>query len=493
MTKFKRFVLRVLFMASEAYPFVKTGGLADVAGSLPPALLSHDVDIRLFIPAYRGVKDKVRSKGKPISFGNPLGAGETFVIPGRHPDCDLPVYLLDMPDLFERSGSPYGDDSGKDWPDNNLRFALFSRIGALMGLAGGMMGFQPHIIHCNDWQTGLTPALLHQWGGHNIPSLFTIHNLAYQGNFSAWNREKLGISGEQFSMNGLEFHGQISYIKAGIRFSDHITTVSPTYAQEILTEKFGAGLDGLLTSRKDNLSGILNGIDDDIWNPMTDLHVKTPYNHENILAKKHTKKALLAEYNMASENTKPLIGIVSRLVSQKGLDLVLEAAEDVIASGMNFFILGSGSADLEEGFTKLSQKYPQNIHFHKGYDEALSHRIIAAADFMLIPSRFEPCGLTQMFAMRYGTLPIVRHTGGLADTVVDFSVRGEGSGVVFGYASKDDIVYACRRALDLFGNRRLFNDMRKRVLKKDFSWHSSAKTWIKLYQKIIDSKHIKSA
>ncbi len=483
-------------MASEAYPFIKTGGLADVAGSLPPALLKHDIDIRLFIPAYKGIKDKVRQMQKPISFGNPLGVAETHLIPCKHPDFDLNMYLLDAPALFDKEGGPYGDEKGQDWPDNNLRFALFSRIGALMGLSGDMMNFQPHLIHCNDWQTGLAPALLHQWGGNNLPSLFTIHNLEYQGNFSAWNRERLGISGEQFSMNGLEFHGQISYIKAGIRFSDHITTVSPTYAKEILTPQLGAGLDGLLSSRKDDLSGILNGIDNKEWNPMTDPHVTTPYNQDNILAKKHTKKSLLSEYNLIEKNkttskaSGPLIGIVSRLVPQKGLDLVLEAAEDIIAKGMNFFILGSGNKDLEEGFEKLSQKYPQNIIFYKGYSEALSHRIIAAADFMLIPSRFEPCGLTQLFAMRYGTLPIVRHTGGLADTVTDFSVRGEGTGVVFGYASKDDIVFACQRALELFENRRLFNDIRKRAMSKDFSWDSSAGAWVKLYQKIINSKHI---
>ncbi len=475
-------------MASEAYPFIKTGGLADVAGSLPPALLEQNIDIRLFMPAYKGLKDKVRFLQKPLDFKNPLGISQTSLIPCQHPHLDLKMYLLDAPDLFEREGGPYGDEQGKDWFDNDLRFALFSRIGALIGLSGGLMNFQPDLIHCNDWQTGLTPALLHQWGGHNVPSLFTIHNLEYQGNFSAWNRERLGISGEQFSMNGLEFHGQISFMKAGIRFSNHITTVSPTYAQEILTSKFGAGLDGLLTSRKDDLSGLLNGIDTHEWNPMEDPHVTTAYNQDNILSKKHTKKALLSEYGMASEVTKPLIGIVSRLVPQKGLDLVLEAAETIIAKGMNFFILGSGNTDLEEGFTSLSQKYPKNIYFYKGYNEALSHRIIAASDFMLIPSRFEPCGLTQMFAMRYGTLPIVRYTGGLADTVVDFSIRGEGTGVVFGYSSKDDIIYACNRALDLFENKRLFNDIRKRAMEKDFSWRSTAKAWKELYHNIINHK-----
>ncbi len=480
--------MRILFMASEAYPFIKTGGLADVAGSLPYALKKLDIDIRLFMPAYKGIKDKVKDLKKPIYFKNPLAVSETSLIPCMHPELDLPMYLLDAPDLFDRKGTPYGDETGAEWVDNDLRFALFCRIGALIGLSGDMMGFQPDLIHCNDWQTGLTPALLHQWGGHNIPSLFTIHNLEYQGNFSGWNRERLGISGEQFSMNGLEFHGQISYIKAGIRFSDHITTVSPTYAKEILEPQFGAGLDGLLTSRKNHLSGILNGIDVEQWNPMTDSHITTPYNQDNIIAKKHTKKSLLTEYHMQKEITKPLIGIVSRLIPQKGLDLVLEAAEEIIAKGMNFFILGSGEHVLEQGFENLAQKYPKNVYFYKGYNEDLAHKIIAASDFILVPSRFEPCGLTQIFAMRYGCLPIVRHTGGLADTVTDYSVRGEGTGVVFGYASKDDIIHACGRAFKLFENRRLFNDIRKRAMGKDFSWGNSAKSWKALYQKLIHQK-----
>ncbi|MFV0340777.1 MAG: glycogen synthase [Parachlamydiaceae bacterium] len=257
--------MRILFMASEAFPIIKTGGLADVAGSLPLALKKQDIDVRLFMPAYRGAKDLVRKKQKPIYFGNPLGNTECWVIPAKHPTEDLDIFLLDAPDAFDRDGGPYLDNQGTDWPDNDLRFALFSRIGALLGLGGDMIGFRPDLIHCNDWQTGLTPALLHQWGGKNIPSLDTIHNVQYQGNFLAWNRERLGISSEQFSVYGLEFHGQISYMKAGIWFSNHLSTVSPTYATEITTPEFGMGLDGLISSRSDQLTGILNGIDTEKW------------------------------------------------------------------------------------------------------------------------------------------------------------------------------------------------------------------------------------
>lgn len=480
--------MRILFAASEATPMVKTGGLADVAGSLPLALKENDVDIRLFMPAYKGVKDSVRDLQKPIYFGNPLGISDCWVIPAKHPTHDLDIYLLDAPDAFERDGGPYLDANGNDWFDNDLRFALFSRIGALLALAGDMIDFRPDLIHCNDWQTGLMPALLHQWGGKSIPSLYTIHNLQYQGNFSAWNRERLGISGEQFSVYGLEFHGQISYMKAGIWFSQHLSTVSPTYAKEIATSEFGMGLDGLISGKKDNLTGVLNGIDIETWNPKTDTNITTNYTVDNLLLKKHTKKELLQYFGLDGEMSRPVVGIVSRLAEQKGLDLVIEAAEDIIKAGVSLVVLGSGDKILEKKFEQLKSKYPQYVGLYLGYNEALSHQVIAGSDYLLIPSRFEPCGLTQMYAMRYGTVPIVRYTGGLADTVVDFSVRGEGNGIVFGYASKNDIIHACKRAVELFENRRMYGDICKRAMRRDFSWFNSAKQWRQLYQEVIQNQ-----
>lgn len=474
-------------MASEVFPLIKTGGLADVAGSLPLALKESGVDVRLFMPAYKGIKDMVRDMQKPIYFGNPLGISDCWVIEAKHPTEDMTIYLLDAPAAFERDGGPYLDANGVDWPDNDLRFALFSRIGALMSLAGDMIGFRPDIIHCNDWQTGLTPALLRQWGGKGIPTVYTIHNLQYQGNFPAWNRERLGISGEQFSVHGLEFHGQISYMKAGIWFSSHLSTVSPTYAKEITTAEYGMGLDGLVSSKAHQLTGIINGINVEEWNPETDKNIAKNYSEESILGKKQARKELLKHFDLANDPLRPVIGIVSRLAEQKGLDLVLAASEEIIKNGATLVLLGSGDKGLEHGFTELQKAYPKHVGIYLGYNEALSHKVIAGSDYLLIPSRFEPCGLTQMFAMRYGTVPIVRYTGGLADTVVDYSVRGEGNGIVFGYASKDDVVHACKRGVELFENRRMYNEVRRRGMKEDFSWLNSAKQWKQLYEEIINN------
>ncbi len=478
--------MRVLYMASEIYPLAKTGGLADVAASLPRAIASYDtqIDIRLLMPAYHGVKDLVTHMKEPIKLGCLLGDFEAALIPCKHPG-GLDMYLLDCPDAYERGkGLLYLDEYKNDWDDNDLRFALFARVGAMIAMSGGMMGFAPDIVHCNDWQTGLTPAFLQQWGGRRPPCLLTIHNLQFHGNFPAWNRQRLGIAGEYFSVNGLEFHGQISFLKAGIWFSDYLSTVSPTYAHEITTEEHGAGLAGLISGSKDRLQGILNGIDYDEWNPKTDQALVQNYDATSLTSKKHNKRALLAEFNLEENMHKPLIGVVSRLTEQKGIDFFCEAAADMINAGVNIVVLGSGDEALEAQLYNLQHHFPQNIGLKIGYDEAASHRVIAGCDYLAVPSRFEPCGLTQMYAMRYGTLPIVRHTGGLADTVKDFSLKKEGNGVVFSYPSSEDVYNAVKRAIELYRDRRKFLEIRKKAMAEDFSWKASAKQWIKLYNQI---------
>ncbi len=478
--------MRVLYMASEIHPLAKTGGLADVAASLPYAIAACDshIDIRLLMPAYSGVKDIVTHKRKPIKLGYLLGDFEAALIPCKHPG-GLDMYLLDCPDAYERgNGLLYLDEHKNDWADNDLRFALFSRVGAMIALSGGMMGFAPDIIHCNDWQTGLTPAFLHQWAGRRAPCVFTIHNLQFHGSFPAWNRHRLGITGEYFSVNGLEFHGQISFLKAGIWFSDYLTTVSPTYAHEITTEEYGAGLAGLISGSKDRLKGILNGINYDEWNPKSDKALVQNYDADTLASKKHNKRALLSEFNLEDNMNKPLIGIVSRLTEQKGIDFFCKAIAEMIEAGVNIVVLGTGEETLEAQLCLLQNRFPQNVGLKLGYDEEASHRVIAGCDYLAVPSRFEPCGLTQMYAMRYGTLPIVRYTGGLADTVKDFSLKKEGNGVVFNYPSKDDVFNAVKRAITLYRDRRKFLDIRKRAMAEDFSWNASAKKWIELYMNI---------
>lgn len=475
--------MRVLYIASEIYPLAKTGGLADVAASLPHAIASYDsdIDIRLLMPAYSGVKDMVTHMGSPIKLGCLLGDFEAELIPCKHPN-GLDMYLLDCPAAYERGkGLLYLDEHKNDWADNDLRFALLSRVGAMIAISGGMMGFAPDIIHCNDWQTGLTPAFLHQWAGRTPPCIFTIHNLQFHGNFPAWNRHRLGIAGEYFSVNGLEFHGQISFLKAGIWFSDYLATVSPTYADEITTEEYGAGLAGLISGSKDRLKGILNGISHDEWNAKTDKALVQNYDDDNLALKKHNKRALLSEFNLEESMNKPLIGIVSRLTEQKGIDYFCAAIPNMIEAGVNIIVLGEGDKALETQLCFLQSKFPKNLGLKIGYAEDASHRIIAGCDFLAVPSRFEPCGLTQMYAMRYGTLPIVRHTGGLADTVKDFSLKKEGNGIVFAYPSSDDVYNAVKRATELYRDRRKFFDIRKRAMTEDFSWNASAKSWIELY------------
>jgi len=476
--------MKILFVVSEIYPIVKTGGLADVAGSLPMALRDLGLDVRVMLPCYRGV---VALTGEPDAWhpiGDPLGAGETRLglVPATE---DLPtLWLVDCPALFDQPGGPYLDGEGNAWPDNHLRFAMLSRAAALICDAGALVGWQPDILHAHDWHTGLAPAYLALRAGNRPKSVFTIHNLLYMGLFSADRLAEVALPPECFTPNGVEFFGELSFMKAGLRYSDHITTVSPTYAKEILRDEAGNGLAGLLRSRRAHLTGILNGIDERTWNPATDPLIVSGYDPDRLDGKAANKAALLREFGLPAGDG-PLLAIISRLTTQKGLDLVLEVLPDIMREGAKVVVLGAGERDIERAFDDAVRTYPDGVAVRLAYDEALSHRIQAGADLLLMPSRFEPCGLTQLYALRYGTLPVVHETGGLADTVVDTGPAREGTGFVFAEASAAALLAALRRAFDLYAEPERWRTVQRRAMTQQFGWSTSAGRYRDLYRNLV--------
>ncbi|MBL6947003.1 MAG: glycogen synthase GlgA [Rhodospirillales bacterium] len=479
--------MKVLFTVPEMYPFVKTGGLGDVAGALPIALRNLGVDIRTMIPAYPEVLDKVAGLKAWKSLGDPLGAGEIQVALGHVPGSRVPVWLVKNKDLFERKGSPYLGPDGKDWPDNHVRFAALSRAAAMVCDAGAVLGWQPDILHSHDWQGGLAPAYLALRGGRRPGTVFTIHNMAFAGIYPASELGAVGLPLEAFSINGVEYHKQLSFLKAGIRYADRLTTVSPTHAREIMSQEFGFGFEGILASRALELRGILNGIDADTWNPGTDAMIEQTYNSRSLAKKAVNKAALQKRFGLPVDAKAPLLGVVSRFTIQKGIDLVLEVLPEIVNSGAQLVVLGSGETDLEKKLAKASKVFPDHISIRIGYDEPLSHLVQSGSDLFLVPSRFEPCGLTQMYALRYGTPPIVRRTGGLADSVLDASRADGGTGFVFEAADGQALNRAITRAIEHYRRPREWRALQRRAMKQDFSWENSAREYISLYRELTDS------
>jgi len=476
--------MNILFVASEIYPLIKTGGLADVIGSLPMALRELGENVRIMLPAYRGISSAVDQPKEWLSLGDPLAAGETR-IGLTAPTRDLPpLWLVDCPTLYDRGGGPYVDADGAVWPDNHLRFALLARAAAMVCDAGSLIGWQPDILHAHDWHTGLAPAYLALRAGNRPVTVFTIHNLSYAGNFPGRYCADVGLPPECFNLEGVEFHGQLSFMKAGLRYSDHITTVSTTYAKEILTEADGQGFAGLLRSRRDHLTGILNGIDNQIWDPASDAMIVQNFDADRLQEKTENKAALMRELGLSNGGA-PLFGIVSRLTEQKGLDLVLDILPRLMNLGAHVVVLGSGERKIEQAFQSAEKTYPNRLAVRLIYDEILAHRIQAGADFLLVPSRFEPCGLTQLYALRYGTLPIVRRTGGLADTVVDIGPTSQGTGFVFAEPSSDSLLAVIRRAILLYGQPEKWRSVQRQAMKQDFGWAVSAGLYRTLYQDLI--------
>lgn len=476
--------LRVLMASSEAHPLIKTGGLADVAASLPAALRELGHDARLIIPAYPRAARHLREPETLCDIKVPGSRCNARILQGYHPDGDLPIYLIDAPEHFCREGNPYTDLSGRDWGDNAERFLLFSRVLAMIAQGIPAVGWRPDVLHANDWQTGLAPAYLRMSGAPNTRSVFTIHNMRYQGLFAAGVLAELELPRHAFGMEGLEFHGQLSMLKAGLSFADRITTVSPTYAEEIRRPEFGYGMEGLLAARGHDTIGVLNGIDEQAWNPASDRYIPAHFTADDLDGKARCKAALQHDLGLEMDADAPLISMVTRLTEQKGVDLVLAALGEMAARGVQLAILGAGDPAYEQHLRTLPVP-SERVATRIGYDEALAHRLIAGADMFLMPSRFEPCGLTQMYAMRYGTLPIVRRTGGLADTVRDITSGGaSGTGFLFDESTPEALLDAVLRALRLRADEPAWRLAQRRAMQQDFSWTKAAETYRGIYRRL---------
>lgn len=481
--------MRILFAASEIYPLAKTGGLADVAGTLPVALQRNGEDIRLLMPAYRGTADAAGATAL-ANLGDPFDCGEVTLLQGILPGTNLPVLLVDSPALYDRDGGPYQDVHGHDWPDNDLRFAVLGWVAARLGQSGNPAGWQPDIIHLNDWQTGLAAAYLKLWGEVHPGVVFTIHNMAYHGSFPYSLVPRLGFPWSFFTPDGFEFWDHLSYLKAGLVYSDKLTTVSPTYSHEIQTPSYGFGMDGLLAWRNADLVGILNGVDYDVWDPASDHYLPHTYNAEDfVIGKAANKAALQNELNLPQYPDVPLLIVVSRLSPQKGMDLLLSAMPVILAQGAQLALLGSGEKRLEEAFQALADTQPQQVATRLGYSEELAHRLQAGGDMLLMPSRFEPCGLTQIYALRYGTLPVVHGTGGLADTVVDASydslLHGTATGFVFDHANVSAFEWCIERAISFYRQPDQWCRIQQRAIEERFDWDDAAQHYQSLYRGIL--------
>jgi starch synthase len=468
--------MKVLFVASEAFPLMKTGGLGDVCGALPPALRTLECDVRVLLPGYR---DAIAQAGKlkPVARLTlpPLPAPVTL-LEGELPGTRVPVWFIDFPPAYDRPGHPYHDQHGNPWPDNAARFALLARVATAIARRQGGLRWQPDIVHCHDWQTGLVPALLAR-EPQRPATVFTIHNLAYQGVFPAAMLGALGLPSSLWSFEALEFHGQLSFIKGGLAFADWITTVSPTYAREIQTPEQGHGLDGLLRYRSERLLGILNGVDTKIWNPMRDEFLAARYSARSLQAKSRNKRALQKELDLKIDAKPMLIGTVGRLVHQKGIDLTIEALPQLMQQPIQFVTLGTGERALERALRAATARHAGQCAAMVGYDEALAHRIIAGADAFLMPSRFEPCGLSQLYSLRYGTVPIVRRVGGLADTVSDGK-----TGIAFEADDAQALADSVARAHALYRQRAAWRKLMCAGMRQDFSWRHSAREYLRLYR-----------
>jgi starch synthase len=484
--------MQVLSVASEVYPLVKTGGLADVAGALPIALAQHGVGVKTLIPGYPAVMRAVNGPRLFMSIDNLLGE-KADVLEVHHEGLDLLV--LDCPALFDRSAGPYLDESGRDYPDNWRRFAAFSKAGAMIaqgsgnGAASGR--WRPDIVHVHDWQGALVPAYMHYAAEPEIPSLVTIHNIAFQGLFGADIFRFLDLPPHAFSIEGLEYYGGVNYLKAGLQTGWAISTVSPSYAEEILTPEFGMGLQGLLAHRSADLSGIVNGIDTRVWDPQTDANLKTNYG-TGALKKRAANKTAVAERFGLSQGSGPLFCVISRLTLQKGMDVLAEVVEDLVEMGGRLAVLGSGDRGLEDAFHAAAHRHPGMVGIVLGYDEPLSHLMQGGCDAILIPSRFEPCGLTQLYGLRYGCLPLVARTGGLNDTVIDANPAAlaakAATGLSFGPVNADNMRRALRRAVRLYQEPKVWTSMQKQGMTSDVSWDSSAALYAALYSELLTRK-----
>jgi phosphoglucomutase len=478
--------VRVLFVTPECYPLIKTGGLADVAGALPGALARLGWDVRVLLPAYPGVVDKLGDVEHVADVPDLFG-GPGSLVHGRT-DGGLAVLGLEAAHLYERPGNPYLDPDGKDWPDNHLRFAALSWAASRIGL-GALGAWRPDLVHAHDWQAGLAPAYLTFASAPRPRTVFTIHNLAFPGLFPAAQLGDLRLPAASFTVVGLEYHGSISFLKAGLQYAERITTVSPTYAREIRTPEQGMGFDGVLRQRAGVLSGIVNGIDEEVWDPARDRHIAAAYDARRLEAKTINKRALQARFGLEPRSDALLFGVVSRLTAQKGLDLLLDALPVLLTRGGQLALLGTGDALLEDGFRAAAAAHPGRIGALIGYDEPLSHLIQAGADAIIVPSRFEPCGLTQLYGLRYGALPVVARVGGLADTVIDANeaalADGVATGIQFAPVAAGALGFALERAFELYRTPERWQALQRRAMTRRVDWSAPAQAYDRLYRDLL--------
>lgn len=480
--------MNVLHVCAEFFPLIKTGGLADVVAALLPAQRQHGVDARALLPGYPAVMNQVTNKQKVTTLNT--FAGEITLYYSQYQDS--PLYIIDAPHLYQREGSPYHDEHHNAYQDNYLRFGLLGFVAAELARGGDSL-WKANVVHAHDWHAALACAYL---AAYNYPArcIFTIHNIAYQGLFAPHHMNELWLPPEFYNIEGMEFYGQLSFMKAGLFYANHTNAVSPTYAKEILHPEYAYGLEGLLNqlNKEQRLSGILNGIDTEVWAPASDELIVQKYNQRSLKKKVKNKLALQKSFNLNQQTERPLFAVVSRMTHQKGLDLIFDVLPNLLDSGSQFILLGHGDKDIENACRHAQSQYPDQIRALIGFDEPLSHQIIAGADVLMVPSRFEPCGLTQLYALRYGTLPLVRHTGGLADTVKDCSLeaikQGTSTGFVFYESDPIDLKAAIDRALILWDSPAQWQQVQKNAMAKNIGWYQSIEMYLELYNRLLSAQ-----
>lgn len=483
--------MKVLFVSSEVFPLIKTGGLADVSGSLPNALQRLGVDIRILMPGYPSVLDQLENL-------QPVGAlhylphiDHAELLLGTIKETGVKVIVIKSPSLYERAGGPYADQNGLDWQDNPVRFGVLSKVAAVLASKHSPFSdWQPDIVHCNDWQTGLAPAYMKLTEHSTAKSVISLHNMAFQGCYSPNWVASLGLPSAGFSIEGFEYHGQLSFLKAGIFYADAITTVSPRYAKEIQTAAFGFGMEGLLSKRSDEIKGILNGIETEEWNPEHDKYLVENYSSQNLEGKQAVKAELQKQLGLQIDADAPLLGVVSRLTHQKGLDMLVPHLQSLIDQGCQFALLGGGELGLEASFQNIAVHNPGRASVTIGYNEPLSHQIMAGSDMFIMPSRFEPCGLNQLYGLAYGTPPIVNATGGLADSVIDSNhahiENRTANGFVMVEASADGLIACIRRAIEMYRHdKATWLQIQQTGMSQNLSWDKSAQEYLSVYQALL--------
>ncbi len=499
--------LRVLHVAAEVFPLLKTGGLADVVAALPVAQAQSGLAVRLLLPGVPQILAGVKGLRPVLEVGQAFGALRVRLLLGQLPGSGLPAYVVDAPYLYQRGGGPYQDSHGQAWPDNLQRFGLLGWLAAHLAAGDADLEWQADVVHAHDWHAAMACAYIADHAPTQAATVFTVHNLAFQGLFPLHDGPMLGLSSRHGSTAGLEFHGQLSFMKAGLQYADRVTTVSPSYAQEIATAEFGCGLEGVIQSRGTAVSGILNGIDTTVWNPATDAALTSRYRANELSGKMACRRALQTELGLKAEEGGLLLTIISRLTAQKGLDLVLQALPELFKHGVQLALQGTGDPVLEAAFVQAARRYPGLMQVHIGYDEARAHRMVAGADAILVPSRFEPCGLTQLYGLRYGTLPIVRRVGGLKDTVQDvFSTEPANPGLrlesaqlpeasltarngfTFGPATVPALIQAVLAAAQCRAQGEPWRLAQQRAMAQDLSWDQPAAQYLQIYRQAVEEK-----